>query len=69
MTSVHRTMIEAGVLRARSPDLRLPETMPGRLTRDHVSDAIDVWAHGLRELAPDVLRGAWPEGVAVRYLW
>jgi hypothetical protein len=57
------------VLRARSPDLRIPDTMPTRLTRDLVSDAIEVWARGLRELAPDVLRGTWPEGVAVRYLW
>ncbi|MEI7743976.1 MAG: hypothetical protein WCK58_09535 [Chloroflexota bacterium] len=52
------------LLLARNPDLPLAAPMPSHLDRATVSDAIATWARGLRELAPDVLAGAWPEDVA-----
>ena len=48
------------LLRARDPGRLLPETQPSRLDQDHVTDAVTAWAQGLRELASDVLAGAWP---------
>jgi hypothetical protein len=57
------------LLHSRDPELRLPELTPRRLDRTNASDAIAIWARGLRELAPDVLEGAWPVGIPVYYLW
>jgi hypothetical protein len=57
------------LLRARDPGLPLPATIRARLDPDDVSKAVATWAQGLRELAPDVLAGAWPDDGAVHHLW
>jgi hypothetical protein len=57
------------LLHARDPELRLPELAPRRLDKTNVADAIAIWARGLRELAPDVLEGTWPEGIPTYPLW
>ena len=57
------------LLLARDPSFPIPETMPARLDRAHVADAVATWARGLRELAPDVLAGGWPEGVEYSHPW
>lgn len=57
------------LLRARNATLLLPETMPPHLGVGNVTAAVTTWAQGLRELAPDVLAGAWPDGVGIHYLW
>jgi len=61
-----RTIDVNSLLRVRDPALPLPETSPLHLDRATVSEAVLIWARGLRELAPDVLAGAWPEGIAGR---
>lgn len=53
------------LLHARDPDRSLPDTAPRRLDRDYVSWAVGTWAQGLRDLAPDVLAGAWPLDVTI----
>jgi hypothetical protein len=57
------------VLRARDPALQLPDPRRGHLEQAAVREAVSVWAAGLKELGPDVLRGAWPVGVRMGYLW
>ncbi len=57
------------LLQARDPAFGVPETMPAQLGRSNVSEAVATWARGLRELAPDVLAGAWPDEVEAHYLW
>lgn len=57
------------LLRARDPSLPLPETMPARLDRAVVTEAVAVWARGLRELAPDVLAGDRPTDIGAHRLW
>jgi hypothetical protein len=54
------------LLRARKPELPLPESRPLRLDRDSVSKAVAIWAHGLQEAAADVLEGAWSGDVAIQ---
>lgn len=48
------------VLRARDPALQLPDPQRSHLEIAEVREATSVWAVGLKELAPDVLRGDWP---------
>ena len=57
------------VLRARDPGLPLPDPQRSHLEKAEVLEAITIWAVGLRELAPDILRGAWPDGVWVGHPW
>ena len=52
------------ILRSRDPQARLPDLRRGGQTRDEALDALAIWGTGLRTLAPDVLRGDWPAGVA-----
>ena len=54
------------LLRARKPELPLPESRPLRLDPDLVAKAVAMWAHGLQEAAADVLEGAWPGEVAIQ---
>lgn len=49
------------LLRSRDPSLVLPDPTRTHLDRAAVLDALTVWSHGLRDLAPDVLRGDWPD--------
>ncbi len=51
------------LLRIRAPELRLPEPLAHRAP-SQVVDAIETWAIGLRQFAPDVLRGGWPADLA-----
>jgi hypothetical protein len=49
------------LLAARDPALQVPELWLPEIHRSTVAEAVGTWARGLRELAPDVLAGAWPE--------
>ena len=64
-----RTVSVNNVLAVRQPSLALPDTHRGNLDRSDVLRAISVWSNGLRDFAPDVLRGIWPDGVADTHLW
>jgi hypothetical protein len=55
------------LLHTRDPDLALPSEDRTGLNDAAVVEAITAWSAGLRELASDVLRGAWPAGIPVRY--
>jgi len=57
------------LLRSRDPEARLPDLRRGGYTPDEALDALAIWASGLRTLAPDVLRGAWPSDVPGRNIW
>jgi hypothetical protein len=57
------------VLRSRNPKATLPDLGRGGYTKAEALDALAIWATGLRTLAPDVLRGAWPADVPGKYLW
>jgi len=49
------------LLLARDPEFAAPETtLRGVWDREQVTDAVEMWARGLRALAPDVLSGSWP---------
>ncbi len=64
-----RALAVNDVLRARNPSAVLPDTRASHLSQTDVRGAIATWATHLRELAPDVLNGAWPADVEVIYLW
>lgn len=49
------------LLRSRDPSLAIPDPKRVHLERSAVLDALKVWSHGLRDLAPDVLLGGWPD--------
>ena len=57
------------LLRSRDPNMKLPDLRRGGCSRDEALDAVATWATGLRDLAPDVLRGAWPASVPEKYMW
>ncbi len=57
------------VLAVRDPSATLPDPLRGNFERSEVLSAISTWARLLRVQAPDVLRGVWPEGVPITYLW
>jgi hypothetical protein len=57
------------ILSVRQPSVAMPDTRRANLGRSEVLSAISTWSAGLRDVAPDVLRGTWPDGVAVSYLW
>ena len=66
----HPTVIDVNrLLQARDRSFPIPETMPARLDRAHVTAAVATWARGLRKLAPDVLAGQWPEVVEYSHPW
>lgn len=48
------------LLRRRKPELIIPAS--GRIGLDEmaVRETLRIWSSGLLDLAPDVLRGAWP---------
>jgi len=64
-----RTFAVNDLLRSRDPDRKLPDLRRGGYSQDEALDALATWATGLRDLAPDVLRGAWPAAVPVRHIW
>jgi hypothetical protein len=64
-----RTLAVNDVLAVRQPLVALPDTRRGNLGRSEVLSAISVWSSGLRDAAPDVLRGTWPDGVSGARLW
>jgi hypothetical protein len=57
------------LLRSRDPNMKLPDLRRGGFSQDEALDALVTWANGLRALAPDVLRGAWPADVPGTYMW
>ena len=66
----HPTVIDVNrLLLGRDPSFPVPENLPVRLDRAYVTDAVATWSRGLRELAPDVLSGEWPEGVEFSHPW
>jgi hypothetical protein len=68
-TAHPRTLAVNDVLRSRQPWVVLPDTRHGNLERSQVLGAIYTWSAGLRDAAPDVIRGAWPDAIAGTHLW
>lgn len=57
------------LIKSRDPKASLPNLKRGGYSQGEVLAALSTWATALRAVAPDVLRGAWPEGVAAREMW